>query len=479
MNSVNQTELVTAPSGEVVDLNEYPNSIILSTMDSWLEDNKINEVAFCETFLSFNPMKCLYGRFMTPKGYVDDSAVRHQIYQYLRLSGVRGINRKVRDLLETLRMHCYVESLPIHNDRIHTANGSVYLDGHYESEQEIVMNRLPIRYNPDAPEPTNWIAYVNGLLEPDDVPTLQEYMGYCLAPTTRAQKMLFIIGAGGEGKSRITKIMQRLLGDSMNVGDLNKLETSRFARADLENRLVMVDDDMNMGRLVSTSCIKTIVTAEGKSEIERKGEQSVQRMLYARLLCLGNGNPNSLYDHSDGFYRRQIILKTRPVPLGRVNDPYLIDRMEDEIEGILLWCIEGLKRLVANRYEFTLSEAAQENLREARSEGNNTAEFLEADQYVTFGADLSATSADLYRAYHKWADENMTHTVSPASFSNYLKTNASRLHIRPSNNILSRDGRKVRGFQGIGVLVRSGFTPYDGPTPFDEEPETNKHSIYK
>ena len=32
---------------------------------------------------------------------------------------------------------------------------------------------------------------------------MQEFLGYCLLPTTKGQKMLMLIGKGGEGKSRI------------------------------------------------------------------------------------------------------------------------------------------------------------------------------------------------------------------------------------------------------------------------------------
>ena len=34
---------------------------------------------------------------------------------------------------------------------------------------------------------------------------------------------------------------------------------------------------------------KTIVTAEAKLDLERKGVQSYQRDIYARFLCFGNG----------------------------------------------------------------------------------------------------------------------------------------------------------------------------------------------
>ncbi len=62
-------------------------------------------------------------------------------------------------------------------------------------------------------------------------------MGYCLIPSTKAQKMLFLTGKGGEGKSRIGLVMQSLLGNNMNTGSIAKVETSPFARADLEHEL--------------------------------------------------------------------------------------------------------------------------------------------------------------------------------------------------------------------------------------------------
>ena len=98
---------------------------------------------------------------------------------------------------------------------------------------------------------------------------------------------------------------------NMNTTSIQKVETSKFARADLEYKLLMVDDDMVMKALPQTSYIKTMVTNEGKMDIESKGKQSVQRHLYVRFMCFGNGSLSSLYDKSQGFYRRQIILYTK------------------------------------------------------------------------------------------------------------------------------------------------------------------------
>ena len=40
--------------------------------------------------------------------------------------------------------------------------------------------------------------------------------------------------------------------------------------------------------------------------------------------------------------------------------------MKQEKEGIFLWGLEGLHRLMANRFRFTISERAAANLEEAR-----------------------------------------------------------------------------------------------------------------
>ncbi len=173
------------------------------------------------------------------------------------------------------------------------------------------MNRLPVRYLPDAPEPSQWLSFVGQLLETEDIITLQEFMGYVLLPTTKGQKMMIVICKGGEGKSRISRVLRALLGDSMNTGSIQKVEVDRFARADLEWKLLMLDDDMKLEALPQTNNIKSIVTLEDKTDLERKGRQSEQGDLCVRFICFGNGNLGSLYDRSYGFFRRQIVLTVK------------------------------------------------------------------------------------------------------------------------------------------------------------------------
>ena len=421
----------------------------------WYNGKKIDEVTFCRELLHNHPMKCIDGTFFTPDGPVEDEAALKQlILDEIQVVITNGLSKKVSNLLETLRMIAYSAPLDIEVDCIHLKNGIYHLaDGTFQESRLFCRNRLPVAYNPKAAKPERWLAFLNELLEPEDIPTLQEYLGYCLIPCTKGQKMMFLLGKGGEGKSRIGLVLKNLMGDAVSNGSIQKVETSRFARADLENRLLMVDDDLNMNALPKTNYIKSIVTAEAKMDVERKGIQSYQSDIYARFLCFGNGALTALYDHSDGFWRRQLVLTTKDRPANREDNPFLVEALSAELEGILLWCLDGLQRLLRNSYKFTVSPKAAANLETIKRNSNNVLDFLDSEGYFRYKADFSISSKDLYEIYKLWCEDNACHPVSAARLSSEVSQNAVRLNLEPTNNIYLPGGRRVRGFVGIEALV--------------------------
>jgi putative DNA primase/helicase len=442
----------------------------------WLFKEKIDEYKFCEELLQEEPMICIHDSFFTVDGRVTDlgklrNRIHKKISPYIRFS----LSRKTSALLDALRDQSYSEPLEICEDRIHVANGTLFLDGRFETDKEFCLNRLPVSYHPDAPKPERWLRFVEELLYPEDIPTLQEYMGYCLIPVTRAQQMLLLVGKGGEGKSRIGVVLSAMLGNNMYCGSIAKLEVSPFARADLEFQLLMVDDDMKMEALPQTNNIKTIVTAETPMDLERKGKQSYQGVMYARLMGFGNGTLKSKYDQSLGFFRRQVILHTKDKAKDRIDDPFLSDKLKREIDGIFLWSLEGLQRLIAQGFHFTVSERAEENLRESMSESNSLIPFLESEGYIAFREDACLTSHRLYELYRKWCDDNAVQPMSSATFCNRMAGQAEEYHLRRSNKIPV--GKcEVRGYFGICEVLhlvgtgdsRDGNFEVQQFSPFDE-----------
>ena len=212
--------------------------------------------------------------------------------------------------------------------------------------------------------------------------------------------------------------------------------------------LLMIDDDLNLNALPTTNTIKTIVTAETPIDLERKGVQSRQGIVNCRFLCFGNGALTSLYDHSDGFYRRQIVLHTRPRPRDRVDDPFLADKLIEELPGILLWCLEGLKRLQAQDYRFTISEATAMAMQQIRRESDNILEFMHSEGYLRFSHDARIPSSVLYRCYEDWCRDNSCRPFASNTFLARLREREDDFDIAYSTHI-PYAGKRVRGFIGL------------------------------
>ena len=443
------------------------------TMPVWFDGKHINEALFCEEFLQTHKIIFTNGAFFTPDGRItDELPLRGEIFEELKCCAVSNIPRTISNILELMKLAAQVEDFPLQQDRIHFANGTLMLDGSFtEGKPDVVRNRLPIAYHPDAPAPKFWLDFLNGLLYPEDIPTLQEYIGYCLIPSNKGQRMMVLKGNGGEGKSQIGAVLGKIFGSNMKDGSIGKISENRFARADLEHILLCVDDDMRMEALRQTNYVKSIVTAQGKMDLERKGKQSYQGWMCARLLAFSNGDLQALYDRSDGFYRRQLVLTTKEKPVDRVDDPDLAEKMKAEAEGILLWALEGLQRLVENNFKFTESERTKANREAVKRDNNNLFDFMESEGYIRLKADSSISSKELYEIYRMWCEENAMPALKERSFSDHVIENLNRWNLERSNTIKNAAGRRVRGFIGIEAMTHPNINGVYGVSPCTYVPE--------
>lgn len=468
----------------------------------WLFQGRVIEADFCDAFRQkYGDMACWGGVFYDENGVVERDKLLQRITEELSPYVTTRLAQKAKDLLAALRSFCYQETPQADPTRIHVIGGCVTAQDNsrqgvlvpsedrpgptepagetgklrracagrasasapkatapqwvFHADRSITQNRLNVEYDPAAQPPAVFLDYVNDLLEPEDVLTLQEFLGYCCIPTTKAQKMLFLIGSGGEGKSVLGAVVSGIFGQSMVAGSLHDLEKSRFALANLEGKLLFLDDDMEVSSCGESTVQKRVVTAKAPLSIERKGEQAVQAMLTCRLMAFGNVPFSTLYDHSEGAFRRRIILTTKPKPVHRKDDRDLPEKILAGKSGVFNWMLEGLKRLIGNGWEFTISEQAKRNLEESKQESFNLLAFLADENAVRLG-NLSdtITSNDLYSAYEAWCRSNGENPVRQKTVAGYLKTEGKRYGIRYTGNAKDEQGRRVRGFEGVKIIDR-------------------------
>ena len=444
-------------------------SVLTSTLPPnqwpvWFNGKAINEAIFCQQFLISHPLAYTDGAFFTVEGrMMDESVLQGEIFDMLQSCATSSVTKKIGNIIDLLKITARVEEIVPQDDRIHLANGTLMLDGDFlPYKDQIVRSRFPIQYNPQAGPPERWLRFLGEVLYPEDIPTLQEFIGYCLIPSNKGQRMMIIKGSGGEGKSQIGTVISRLFGCNAKDGSVGKVSENRFARADLEHIHLMIDDDMRMEALKQTNYVKSLVTAQGKMDLEKKNKQSYQGWMYARLLAFSNGDLQALYDRSDGFYRRQLILTTREKPADRVDDPDIARKMCGELEGIFLWAFEGLKRLADNQFHFTESPRARSSREIVRQDANNLIQFMASEGYIKLWYGQSISSQELYRIYTIWCNENALPALKPRTVSDFLVANQKKYDLEYTNNAVNAAGRRVRGFKGIKAILKLPMETKDG-----------------
>lgn len=214
--------------------------------------------------------------------------------------------------------------------------------------------QLNVNYDPQADCPLFKKFLLDSMGgDKEQVALLQEMLGYFLIPINSAQKCFVIIGAAGVGKSVLLRVLNELLLGKENVSNVSwQALNERFKTAELFGKLANIFADLPTKNIDDNGIFKALV-GEDYLTVEKKNKDPFSFQSNARLLFSCNSIPKNYGDRSDGFYRRLIIIRfNHTVPVEQ-RDPNLLDKFREEADGIFLFALEGLRRLMKDHYVFS------------------------------------------------------------------------------------------------------------------------------
>lgn len=419
---------------------------------------KLDESQYIECFAEQQGVKCINGVLYSVNGKMSDDKAKNIIFNEIKGYIRTNASDKSKKLLEGIKQYCYTEPPTPTLDKIHFKNGTLSRDKNglftvWSNEKEFCINRINADYNPNAKAPTKFLDYLKTVYYEDDQRTIQQYCGYCLLPTTILQKALLIIGDGGEGKSVLGAVLNGIFGESNCYNDSISVLQKNFGIANIENKLLFIDDDLSENALTNARTFKNLVTNKTTIAAEKKFIQDNQFKSYARFLIFGNFTLQSLYDISEGFSRRQLVLQAKPKDRNRIDNPF-IDReiIETESEGVAKWLVDGLNELIKRSFKIYVSERTQEKSEELKKQQDSVLCFLEECDSFIIKPGLQIHSYTLYQFYQDFCDDNLLTTLKQKTFVSAVKAKGKKKGIEYSTNVNIR-GKRARGFEGIGVDV--------------------------
>jgi putative DNA primase/helicase len=249
-------------------------------------------------------------------------------------------------------------------------------------------------YDPEATCPT-WQRFIEEVLpDPEARGLFQEFLGLCTVHDARHQKALVMIGEGRNGKGVATLTVQNVLGlPAVSAVGLEQFGRP-FALYETLGKLVNISADAPEVDRVAEGVFKAFVAADPLT-VERKYRDAFTARPTARLIVACNEFPKFL-DRSLGTWRRLLVLRF-PVTIAEDReDPLLADKIREERAGVLLWFLEGLRRL-RERGHFVEPTACRADKAEQIRMANPARTWLEENVEAAAQADVDAKT--LYQKY--------------------------------------------------------------------------------
>jgi len=172
----------------------------------------------------------------------------------------------------------------------------------------------------------------------EDRQMFYEFFAYCLTIDVSFQKMLYLLGTGGCGKSLMLEYVNHIVGYE-NISHLSPQKLGqRFQSVYLMNKLLNSVSDISSKSLKNTDLIKQL-TGDDAIPAEYKGGDSFSFYNTAKMLFSANKMPMVEDEDSNGYYRRLMILTIK----GDKYFPNLVKLIHEQDESFIYFLIQHLK----------------------------------------------------------------------------------------------------------------------------------------
>lgn len=275
-------------------------------------------------------------------------------------------------------------------------------------------------------EATEWRRFLVSLEQDESwEKCLQEIMGYCMWLSYDLQKFFMLIGPTRAGKGIIAKVIEDLVGGSLAACAPELIDfAASFGLEDaISTRLAIVPEVRMPERGVHNVVNRLKAITGGDSvKVNRKHIKNISIRLRIKIIMLSNLFV-PLPDNSGALHGRIIPLKLTKSFLGK-EDTKLAEKLKPEYPAILLWALEGLKRLWQADGRFTLPQSTRDMQEQLLAASAPLQLFLE--ECCDVDSRKGVHSVALYQIYRDWLSE--THPgeepISDREFPNELRAAA-------------------------------------------------------
>ncbi len=245
---------------------------------------------------------------------------------------------------------------------------------------DFITKVMPVTYNEDAKAPV-WERFLEEAVPSAEIrKLLQVLAGYTMTGRSTEKKLMWLYGPSNTGKSVFLNVLSLLFGheygttanDGLLYGSRASSGPSESLN-NLRNRRLVVASETGKERLDEV-IIKRLT---GKDTINSRGlYQNEGTWSPEFVMWIASNTTPFLHGDDDAIWGRFLPVEFNQVvtPGSDQYDPYLLDKLENELEGILNWALEGLR--MYNKEGLVIPAEASTFQKSFREEADPVAQFI-------------------------------------------------------------------------------------------------------
>lgn len=309
--------------------------------------------------------------------------------------------------------------------------------------------QFPVTYDPQAKSRATE-AFLAQILSPEQILTVQEWLGYYFYRLYMFKKAIIFVGEGDTGKTTLLETIISLIGKENTASvSLHKMVGDKFSGAQMYEKHGNIVDELSAIDISDTGIFK-IATGGGTISGERKFGNQFSFLNYAKLTFACNKIPD-VKDFDDiAYFNRWMVIRFDKTIEKKIPNFIASITTETERSGLFNFAMTGLTRLLSQG-GFTYSKSATDTKLEMMKSGSSIAQFVSQKIEQKAGEEISKET--MYEAYTDFCVSESLSIDSMKLFGTrfqFYVPYASEGHITTLSNT-SRPER-VRGWRNVAII---------------------------
>ena len=313
--------------------------------------------------------------------------------------------------------------------------------GDYMTKQAAVAPATEI----DCPR---WFGFLNEATNSNAelIEFLQRWAGYCLTGETYEEKLVFLYGPGGNGKTVFANAILGILGEYGTISAMTTLMASPFDRhsediASLAGARMVLASETQAGRRWDEARVKQFTGGNSLRARLMRQNSFVFRPEF-KLMVEGNHLP-TIGHLNEAIRRRFLVVPFTHQP--KSPDLLLEQKLKLEWPGILRWAIEGA--LAWQRHGLGCPVVIADATSRYLNEQNALSDWLNEQCQIDRGnSSLRQSSQALFDSWSAWAATKSNNPGNQRQFNQWLRGEGfdGPVQIRFSD-------KSTKGFRGVAL----------------------------